>query len=556
MGGISWRIKPVDQKLVREISATAGISELIAQLLILRGVRESSEVQMWLSPSLNQLHPAHLLPDFSPAVARIFQAIDRKEPILIWGHDDLDGITAVVVLGRVLTGLQAVVGYHIPTKGKDKHGLNPEFFQRMPESNCFGLIITVDCGITNDREIKEFKYLGKDVIVTDHHEVIPPLPPSVANVDPKREDSDYPYSELTGAGVALKLSMGLIEKRLGLSPVELLSCQPELLVLVTLGTIADRAPLTGENRVLVAYGLRALEQTRMPALRAVLKALNFSSSGLESGFAGVKGSNQLTVSRLLGELLPLFASANGVEGVRNLLSADTATAQAWVNELIRRREAWRIEAEQTLSIAQENVRVGDGIIFVQHPGLSLRCLGFSAARLKDKYQLPAVVLGRRGDVWVGECRGMEGVDLMDLLRALRGYFIDFGGHKKAAGFSILDERLADFIRAAERFAHENFASRIVPEDPFLLDALLPLQGFDSRVTALAPFGEGNPQPVFLSDSTGLVKTEMGVVPETRPNLIVEPGRYAGQIQHGKKYSLVYTVDDLGRLSIIDLKPLV
>jgi single-stranded-DNA-specific exonuclease len=539
-----WRIKSVDQQLVKRLSASAGISELMARLLVLRGVKESFEVQIWLAPGITQLHPAQFLPDFSVAAARIFRAIEKKEPILVWGHDDLDGITAAVILGRVLTGLQAGVGYHIPTRGKDKHGLDPEFLQRFRATSDPGLIITVDCGITNNREIRELKELGKDVIVTDHHEVTLPLPPSVANVDSKREDSDYPYAELTGAGVALKLAMGLVEKRLGLSPAELFSCQPDLLALAALGTIADRAPLNGENRVLVALGLRALKKTQLPALRAVLEAL----SGPRIG------DREFSVSEFLNELLPLFASASGVEAVHTFLSADPSTARAWVKQLIKRREEWRAEAERTLSIAQNNVRLGDGILFVQHPELSMRCLGFSAARLKDKYQLPAIVMGWRGDAWVGECRGVEGVDLMQLLRALRNYFIDFGGHKKAAGFSILPDRVADFIRAAERFAHDNFASRIVPEDPFFYDAFLPFKEFDPRVTALAPFGEGNPQPVFLSEPTALVRTERGFSPQTRPDLILEPGRYGGQIEQGVRYSLVYTVDDLGRLAILDLMP--
>jgi len=265
------------------------------------------------------------------------------------------------------------------------------------------------------------------------------------------------------------------------------------------------------------------------------------------------GFGKLTVNAFLGELLPLFASASGVEGVEKFLYADQLTAQAWVKELAQRRDAWRDEAERTLKVAQENVRLGDGVLFVQHRGLSLRALGFSAARLRDRYQVPAIVLGWRGDVWVGECRGMTGVDLMELLRALRGFFIDFGGHKQAAGFSIADDRVGDFIRAAERFAHENFAARIIKGNPLLADALLPFSDFDSGIRILAPFGEGNPQPVFVSEPSVLEKSESGFVAKTRPDLLLEPGRFAGQIGNGIKYWVLYTVDDLGRLTVLDLK---
>lgn len=536
---IPYQIKPVDEAEVKRLSVALGISEILARLLILRGVKDSSDAAVWLEPKIGQLYPAELLPDFDAAVKRIIKAIQHKEKILIWGHDDLDGITAAAVLGRVLAGLQAEVDYHIPTKGKDKHGLDSKFLQALPEGSRPGLVITVDCGITNNREIKELQGLGVDVIVTDHHEVTAPLPEAIANVDPKREECDYPYSEITGAGVALKLTVGLVKQMLGIDVAGFFSAQPDLLALAALGTIADRAPLNGENRILVTLGLCALQETRLPALRAVLGVVNFTG-------------RRLTLGAFLGELLPLFTSADGVEGVERFLNADETIAQLWVKELVERRDAWQKEAERTLSIAQENVRLGDGILFVQHQCLSLRALGFTASRLRDRYQVPAIVLGRRGDIWVGECRGMAGVDLMELLRALREYFIDFGGHKQAAGFSIEDVRVADFIRAAERFAHENFAGRIILENPLVADAYLPFSDFDPGIRVLAPFGEGNPQPVLVSEKTGLIKSDVGFVPETRPDLVLEPGRFTSQIEDKVKYFVLYTVDDISRLAILDI----
>ncbi|MEO0069644.1 MAG: DHH family phosphoesterase [candidate division WOR-3 bacterium] len=535
---IPYQIKPVDEAEVKRLSAAFGISEILARLLVLRGVKEWEEVQMWLKPDVSQLYPPELLPDFDAAAERLVRAIEKRERVLIWGHDDLDGITAAAILGKVLSALQAAVDYHIPTRGRDKHGLDARVLETLPEARKPNLIVTVDCGITNNKDIEILQGQGIDVVVTDHHEVTQPLPAAEAVVDPKRDDGDYPYRELTGAGVALKLAMGIAKQRLGVDTGGFFSAQPELLALSALGTIADRAPLNGENRIIVTVGLRALQDTRLPALRAVLNEVNF-----------IRG--RLTLSQFLGELLPLFAAAEGVEAVKMFLDADEVKARMWVKGLVERRNAWQKEAESTLRIAQENVRLGDGILFVQHQNLSLRALGFTAARLKERYQVPAVVIGWRGDIWVGECRGMPGVDLMELLRALRGYFIDFGGHKQAAGFSIEDAKVGDFIRAAERFAHENFAGRIVRENPLLADAFLPFSRFDPGVRVLAPFGEGNPQPVFVSEKTALVKDDVGFVPETRPDLVIEPFRFASQIEDGVKYFFLYTVDDLGRLTIIN-----
>ncbi len=531
-----WPVKPVDEERVKALVEELRVSEPLARLLVLREVKNRTDAEEWLNPNFSHLHPPELLPDFEPARDRIFRAIENREPVLIWGHDDLDGITATVLLYQVLSGLQAKARYYIPVKGRDKHGLDYRFVEGGAASDV-RLIITVDCGITNYQDVAELKRRGVDVVVTDHHEVIDPLPGAVAAVDPKRTDSDYPYPNLTGVGVALKLAMGLVQEKLSFSREEFFSVYPDALVLTTLGTIADRAPLTGENRVLVTLGLRQMEKTNIPAVRAVLQSINFPPQGF-------------TVSGFLAELLPLFASANGGEGVRHFLDQDPAVAEAWVKELVAHSQAWREEAEKTFALASENVRLGDGILFVQHPGLSLRALGFSAARLRERYGVPAIVIGWRGDAWVGECRGMEGVDLMELLRAMRNYFIDYGGHKKAAGFSIKEENVAEFIRAAERFAHTNFAPKIVRESVLVADGFLPLSKFERELVKLAPFGEGNPQPMFVSEPTTFVWSEKGLVPETNPELVLLPGRCDCQVMPGVPYRVLYTVDDLGQLAVV------
>lgn len=532
-----WAIKPVDEEPVKRLSRELGISEVIARLLVLRGVNDKTSAGVWLNPNIQLFYPGNLLPDFEPAKERIFQAIENKETVLIWGHDDLDGITATITLYKVLSSLQTKVKYYIPTKGKDKHGLDSRMLKKYREEGV-GLVVTVDCGITNHNEVAEIKQNGVDVIITDHHEVIDPLPDAIANIDPKRPDADYPYPHLTGVGVALKLAMELTKAKLGISYEEFFSAQPDMFVLGTLGTIADRSPLTGENRILVTLGLLQLEKTQLPTVSAVLGALNFKTK-------------EFTVTDFLSELLPLFASASGVEGVERFLDSDPNRAEMWVRELAQKTQEWRDEAEQTFALAQKNLRLGDGIIFVQHKELSLRALGTSATRLKERYQVPVIVMGWRGDAWVGECRGINGIDLMDLLRALRHYFIDYGGHKKAAGFSIRDEQVDAFIRAAERFAHDNFAPKIIGENMVVADGVVPFKDFDPAVTKLAPFGEGNPQPVFISEPTELVSNRDYWSPASRPELILSSSKKDFRIEPGIPVIILYTVDDTGRLILLD-----
>jgi single-stranded-DNA-specific exonuclease len=534
-----WPVREVDEPAVSRLAAEAGVSGLTARLLWLRGVRDAEAARRWLAPELGHLYPPELLPDFDPAVARIRKAIAGRETILIWGHDDLDGITSVVILCRLLTDLQARVRYYIPQKGKEKHGLNGELAAELIGKGV-GLVVTVDCGITNREQVAFLRAKSIDVVVTDHHEVTESMPEAVANVDAKRSDSKYPYRGLASAGVALKLAMGVARETLGLTVAEFISVQPQQFAMAVLGTLADRVPLTGENRTIIAASLGKLTAIPVPAVRAVFEYLN--------------ADEKLTVHRFVTELLPLFAAADGNEGVQKFLTADMEEARTWVETLVRRREEWHQQVERTYELALRHLLVGDGIVFARDRGLNLRALGSCAMRLKDRYQLPAIVMGWRGDAWVGEGRGVEGLSLMDVLSACSRFFIDYGGHKKAAGFSMRDELVEEFIRAAEAYAHEHFAGRVQPENVVRADAFLPVVEFDPGLVKLAPFGEGNPQPVFAAGPTELRVTGDGWTAAGRPDLVLQTAASGVQIDTRLSYRLLYTLDDFGRLTILDAKP--
>jgi single-stranded-DNA-specific exonuclease len=532
-----WPLREVDEPAVARLSADAGISNLVARLLWLRGVHDAEAVHRWLAPELEHLYAPELLPDFAPAVARIRRAISGREKVLVWGHDDLDGITSVVILYRLLTDLQGTALYYIPQKGRERHGLNGELAAELLGGA--GLVVTVDCGITNREQVAFLRSRGIDVVVTDHHEVTETMPEAVANVDPKRPDSKYPYRGLASAGVTLKLAMGVAREALGLSVSEFISVQPQQFAMAVLGTLADRVPLTGENRTIVAAGVGRLREIPVVAVRAVFEYLN--------------AGERLTMRRFVTELLPLFAAADGNEGVRKFLTTDIEDVRGWVAELARRREEWREQVEQTYELARQNLSVGDGIVFARHRDLSLRALGSCAVRLKDSFQLPAIVMGWRGDAWVAEGRGIEGVNLMDVLSSCRRFFIDYGGHKKAAGFSIKEEEVEEFVRCAEAYAHEHFACRIQPENVLKADAFLPLTEFDLDVVRLAPFGEGNPQPVFATGPTELQRVADGWAVPGRPDLVLQTGPGV-QVDTRITSRLLYTVDDFGRLTILEARP--
>ncbi|HDQ99540.1 MAG TPA: hypothetical protein ENN51_04555 [candidate division WOR-3 bacterium] len=535
-----WPLRPVDENAVAGLTAATRLTPLFARLLWLRGARDPDAAARWLEPKLTDLHPSELLPDFEPAVERTLRAITDREPILVWGHDDLDGVSAVAVLKLVIGHLQGRVSYHIPTRGRDKHGLDADTAAAILDGS--GLIITVDCGITNREDIARLAQRGVDVVVTDHHELPDGLPPALASVDPKRSDSGYPYRGLAGVGVALKFALGLARRRLGLGVEEFWSAERDAVALAVLGTIADRVPLTGENRTLVACGIGRLHECRLPAVRAVFARLDCTEA-----------RGRYAPLAALPRLLPLFAAADGVSAVGRLLEADAASAAEWVEELEERARAWQAEAEAAWELAQTIARVGDGLVVIKDRRMSLRALGYCAARLRHSYRLPAVVMGWRGDAWVGECRGAEGMSLIDLLSAHRECFVDYGGHRLAAGFTIDDERAEEFILAAERYAHENFAREVAVDDREFADAVLPLAQFEPELRRLAPFGEGNPRPLFISEPTRLVDGGRYWSAETRPGLPLYPER-AGLIPDMANVRLLYTVGDRGEALIRDSRP--
>ena len=522
-----WHVEPIDETAANALAGQLLIAPPLARVLIVRGYRTPEPARRFLDPRLADLHPAADLPDMAGAVDRICAALHRKEPILVWGHEDLDGVSSVVCLRETLRDLHGVTSHYIPAKGAERHGLNPTRLREFAQQGV-RLVITVDCGITNVEETSEIRSSGVDVIITDHHEVLDKLPGATAVVDPKRPDSRYPFPSLAGVGVALKAALAVAQHELGVTAEEFFSAKPELLTMAALGSIADRVPLIDENRILVRFGLEQMRRTRLVALLAVLDACGIQA-------------HEVTVSRFVSDLMPLFASADGNTSVEMFLSDDPAVARSWVRSLWDRYQAWREEAKNTLAYAEQLVDLAPGIIFVRSERLSLRALGHCASKLKDEYLLPVVVMGKRGNEWVGECRGVDGVNLVDLLKANARYFRDFGGHAKACGFTISDERVEAFIADAKDYAARSFAGRITETRDAKPEAAVHLSEVADDFRRLSPLGEGNPAPVLISPATPLECRDGQVFCPVAPQLrIVADGP---ALLGPGDYDVLYELDD-------------
>jgi len=493
-----WELKEVDPERVKKIEDSFEVHPALARVLALR-VENLEEVRQFLSPQLSDFSPPLSLPDMERSVERIIQAIDGREPILLWGHDDLDGMAGVASLYEILRDLGAEVTYYIPDRTKERHGLDMNRIQTFAQKGV-RLLITIDCGITNSDEVNYAKGLKMDVIVTDHHEITQGIPEALGVITTKKPV--YPYADLAGCGIALKLCMGLVQKYLGISTKEFLSAKKDLLAFTALGTIADKVPLLGENRVIVKYGLDVLKESRRPVMETLRGVIS-----------------EPTPQRIVSCILPLFSSAYGGEGVKFLLSKKREEAEEFLSLFSQRNEEWRKEASQALAKARERIEVFDRIVISYDKAIPIRTLGFCASRLRDELHLPAIVIGWRGNEWVGEARGIEGLNLVELLKFCSSELSDYGGHPKAAGFSIKGDGISSFMEKAYRYAEKHFR---MPEEKgeMKADAMLPLKELSSEFKDLAPFGEGNPPPLFVSLRTPWAGREMDILYTIDENLRV------------------------------------
>lgn len=495
-----WIVNPVasaSDAIAREL----GISSLTAGLLANRLPNADTEaLRHFLRPSLNDLHSPWLLPDMNPAADRIVNAIRNQERIVVHGDYDADGVTATAVLLRLFQALGHPAESHLPSRMEHGYGISDEFVKSAID-NKINLVITVDCGVSEQERIKALQAAGVDVIVTDHHEPGgEALPDAIAVVNPKRDDSDYPFRELVGAGVAFKLAWAVCERFIGSPRVgdELQQALLSLLPIAALGTIADVAPLVEENRILVAFGLRTMDSA-WPGLQALVEVSRLrgeSPTARDVAFyvaprinaAGRMGEAQLALDLLMADTIE-----EGRELAEKLDSINTARQ--------RLCDRLQIEAKEALQ-ATHNIET-DGAFIVAGEGWHEGIIGIVSGRLVDEFGRPALVIAI--DPATGKARGsgrsIPGINLFAAMSRCKDRFLSFGGHEQAAGFSIEADQI-DALRAdLEAACRAEIRDRAI-EPQLEIDAEVSLSEVSNNLVheldMLAPFGNGNPKPRFLA----------------------------------------------------------
>ncbi|HEX8169490.1 MAG TPA: single-stranded-DNA-specific exonuclease RecJ [Thermoanaerobaculia bacterium] len=468
-------------------------SEAVRALLIRRGVDDEESYRRFVAPSVGDLHDPSTIHGIDHACERIARAIRDGEAIVIYGDYDVDGVTSIVMLQTVLRALGADAGFVVPHRLVDGYGLKTEVLDRVLAERNVRLVITVDCGITSVEPVRRALAQGIDVIITDHH--LPPgtLPEAAAVLNPKQPGCTYPFKELAGVGVAFKLCCELIRRAGRKISID------SLLKIAAIGTIADVAPLVGENRTIASLGLSGLADVRNPGLRALLKRLGLSGRPLRSVDIGFKVGPRINAAGRL-------ASANTAID----LFAATDEDAAWeICAELDRMNAERQQIEQQVrEAAEEQVRGGERVLILAGAGWHRGVLGLTAGRLAQKHHRPALVMAIEGDHCIGSARSIPTIDLHAQLDAVSGLFTHFGGHEFACGFS-LETRNLDALRAKleERFAALDDA---LFRREARVDATLTLAEIDAEFVAaheqLQPFGAGNPQPLFAVNDVRVTAT--------------------------------------------------
>jgi len=493
-----WNLPDEEQQARADgLASEMDVPRAFAAVLVRHGVTSVEAARAFLNPSREVLCDPFLLPDVEVAIERLRKAVSEGQRVFVCGDYDVDGITSVVVVKKCLEAAGLDVGFHIPNRLTDGYGLSESGVHAARDMGA-KLIVTVDSGVTGHAEIDLAKGFGIDVLVTDHHEPQEVLPDALAVVDPKRKDSEYPYPHLAGVGVAYKLMEALAREYRDVAYMI-----EECLDLVAVGTIADIVPLDSENRVLTTLGLERLRVTSNPGLRALMEIAGVEPARVQAPHIGFALGPRLNAAGRLGD-----ASI----GVELLTTEDETKASEIARKLDRenkKRRSLETEVlEDATRLIDESVDLSDRrsiVLWSQgwHPGV----IGIVASRIAKQYNRPTILLAISGGIAKGSGRSIPGFDLHSALVGCRDFLTSFGGHRHAAGVSLVEERLPEFRDCVEKAVSGTLSAQdLVPVID--VDSLVSLDecSFDlvTHMKAMQPFGAGNPEPVFGTRNVKLI----------------------------------------------------
>ena len=507
-----WKLKTADPEQVQRLAdrfrqssafkkQNAAEADVLARLMVMRGISDGPSADQFLAPSLAQLHSPYLMSGMKTAVDRIEAAIERKEPVLIYGDYDVDGTTAIVILKTAIELCGGAADFHIPHRIHDGYGMKDDVIEQAAAAGV-RLIISVDMGIRAFAPADTALRVGVDLIVTDHH--LPGMdgvPNALAVINPNQIGCEYPCKVLCGAAVAFKLAQGLLERRrTGSDLTRLLT---SFMKVVAIATVADAVPLTGENRVFAKLGLEALRSAVNPGLKALLEVAQLGGRPLTSGEVAFRiaprmnAAGRMDIARDVVELFSVKDPERARE-IANRLDQLNAERQEEERRIL---EAIQLRLDEDASLKDAFCLVIDGDSW--HRGV----IGITATRVVERYGRPALVVSRDGEQAHGSGRSIAPFHLLNALESCRDLFTRYGGHSHAVGFALHSARLPELKIQLDAYARQHLT--LADFEPSLhCDAELSLGQVTPElfqlVSRLEPFGVGNPEPVFAATGTRLM----------------------------------------------------
>ena len=489
-----WNYLPLtkEQEQIKEsLQSDIGVSSVICELLVQRGVKNKEDAKKFFSPQLSDLHDPYLMDGMREAVDRLNYAIGQKEGILIFGDYDVDGTTAVALVYKYLKPYCFNIEYYIPDRYEEGYGISKKCINYAYEKG-IKLIITLDCGIKAIDKVEYAKSKGIDFIICDHHVPDNELPDATAILNPKLENSNYPFSELSGCGVGFKFMQGFAKD----NGIDESSLYP-LLDFVALSIASDIVPITGENRILAYHGLKRLNEKPSHGLKGIINICGLQNKQINTSDIVFKIGPRINASGRMEQ---------GKEAVDLLLSTDFEAAKERsknINQYNEERKALdktiTEEANDILS-KKENFEQQKSIV-IYNREWKRGIIGIVASRLTEIYYKPAVVLAFSNGIVTGSARSVQGFDIYKAIESCRDLLESFGGHTYAAGLSLKEENIPAFVERFEAYVKENIEKRqTVPQID--IDAILTFKDITlelhKQLMDLAPFGPGNPKPVFAT----------------------------------------------------------
>jgi single-stranded-DNA-specific exonuclease len=541
-----WVFPEASPERVAALVSALKVSALAARVLLRRGIVEPVEAERFLRPALAHLHDPFLMLGMRAAVDRLRRAIELREKILLYGDYDVDGTCAVVILKTAIELAGGSVDYHVPHRLREGYGMKADIIEQAAADGV-SLVVSVDTGIRAVDAVRSARDRGIDVIVTDHHLPEVELPPALAILNPNQPDCTYPERHLCGAGVAFKLVCALMST-LPWPAEKVRALTDSFLKLAAIATVADVVPLTGENRVIVRHGLEGLRDVRSVGLRALMKV-----AGLTLGEAPSAG-------QIAFRIAPRINAAGRMDNARDVIDLFVTRDAARANALAEQLHALNFDRQQTEAAIVEQILaecrstpITDSQMALVFSGKDWHrgVVGIVASRLVENFHRPVFVLSEEDDGQAqGSGRSLYPFHLLEAMESMAALFTRFGGHRQAAGLSIPAARVGEFRERLNAYA----AERLTPADfqPVLeIDAECDLDEVDGDsiqdVLALAPFGFGNPAPLFAARDLEVVEPPY-VMKEKHLRLKL---RKSGKQLEVKAWNFIARIDELKKGARID-----